>query len=254
MFSGIVHPQRALLELSDPISVEVHHRDAGIKGSATVSIYKNQVSITFRSNEKIPNTATLRNVMAQIASDVINCACLNAVVGYEVELISLNDVEENQTMVFGADIPGLSIKNDDVVKVDILPLFRLSGEQPLFSRALEDFKLAIRHAADTGFHCYRAVESLIHYIENTQCIRDKKKAIDNLNESLNLNPECVERLRDLAGRPRHGYVHWITSQERLLAVWLAREILRRFAAYYSSEKDRPSFPTLTIDGAKIARA
>lgn len=248
---GVVHPQRAVLEFSR-VGMEFSHPPARLNGTATISIHKNQIVVSVVTAEPTTDFYTLRNVIGAFISILTDCAALRSVVAYEVELISVHDVAANSTLVFGADVPGLSIGANELRSLDLNPPFIVASKLPLFANAIGDFRQAIRQAGQTGFLCYRAVESLLHNIGEVESIGDKKQAIQKLEEILNVDSVCIERLRSLGGPGRHGLPVWIAGEERLLALRITRDILERFAAYYDPtvQTARPSFPKLTIQSER----
>jgi hypothetical protein len=187
----------------------------------------------------------LRNIVNDVLSALVDAAALEAVVSYDVELKSVHCVEDRMTRVFGADVPGLSISDNEYRQLEAFPHFVLSGRLPLFRRAVADFKRSIKYAGDTGFHCYRAVESLINFVQEAKGITDKKAAIAALEQDLKLDAACIEMLRQLGGRSRHGGVASISGPERSTAIKVTQEILRRFAATQSTSASAPpAFSTL----------
>lgn len=240
IFSGVAYPERAYVDFGGPVTLEFQAPDAGIRGAVNLTIYKNQVTIDFVSENKVPDLYTLRNVLSDVAYGVLSGACLQAVVGYDIELRSVRAISEETTLVFGIDVPGLSIGDHEKFTDDLMPWLLITGKEPLFRRSISDFKSAIRYPSDTGFFCYRAVESLINIIRNEANIKDKKAAIEQLNQLLNLDSGCIEFLRDLGGDVRHGKLVFITGEIRLKAIKITREILLRFFGYL---KERPNLQT-----------
>src|SRR5256885_16623495 len=102
--------------------------------------------------------------MNSLVSVVADTASLELVVGYDIELRSVLEVDSREFVVFGPGVPEISLLAEDEVRpLDFAPALRVCSEVPLFGRAIADFKSAIRRPEDTGFHCYRAAESLLHH-------------------------------------------------------------------------------------------
>jgi len=138
-------------------------------------------------------------------------------------------------------MPGLLVTDDEFRKVELSSLFAFGAKEPLFRRATADFKNAIRYPNDTGFFCYPAIESLLHrYIERDPSL-DKKAAISKLASDLNVDPACLQCLRNLSDEPRHGRAHSISGQDRTRAIRATREILLRFASPEFQPFNRESF-------------
>lgn len=247
VFHGVVHPERATFELGTPVHLQIAHKEAQFVGSLTVWIYKNQVTAALESELKPADFATVRNFVGSVVSNIVDCGCLNLAVGYDVELISAHDVNEGTTVVFGPEIYGLSVADNELRTVKIGELLLASEKHPLFRKALTDFRNAIRDPEDTGFFCYRAVESLIHAVRKLDGIGDKKKAIAAIEVRLDLHSSCINMLRDLATNVRHGEFRWTTGHERELALRITREILQRFARSVGPDADPSArLPLLTL--------
>jgi hypothetical protein len=231
------------LSLEKPLEADIEVPAAGIKGKATVAIYENQVIVDLTIDNAADQEA-LRDIVADLVSLIVNGASLKLGVGYEVEIRTFYDVDQRDPAVFGADVKGFSlVQTGQTARVDLLSLFTVGGKEPLFRRAIADFKSAIRVPADTGFYCYRAVESLINHVKKTSGISDKKAAISSLESSLKLDSACIQLLRELGGDVRHGHVSTITAQERVQALRITQEILERFFDHQNSGKT--AFPTLS---------
>lgn len=234
VFSGVVYPERAHLELGAPIQLGYRNVDFDVLGNVQLSIYKNQIILDFTTANRILDILTLRNLMTDFVASVVDIAGFSGVVGYEVDLRSVCSIHEQTTEVFGVDIPGLSIRNDEIRKYEISDLLSLCGSVGLFRRALSDFKNAIRHPIDTGFFCYRAIESILNYVRDADNLKGKPEAINRLNDILNLDPTCIELVRDLGGDVRHGKIVSITGSQRHQAIRVTREILQRFVVHLKS--------------------
>ena len=68
--------------------------------------------------------------------------------------------------VFGIDVPCLAEPRESVDLLDALPKLRdkTIGPNGVFlHRCFVDLGLSMKHADDTGFYCYRAIESLRHH-------------------------------------------------------------------------------------------
>jgi hypothetical protein len=245
VFSGVVHPERAELDMSASLPCQIDNPEVGISGEAIVGIYKNQITVAFASATEISDWLTFRNIIIDMVSLLVDGLALNAVVGYDAEIRSIHCIQSRRTQVFGADVPGLSIKNDEKLQIDVLPLFTVGGRVHLFRRALGDFKRAIRYPVDTGFYCYRAVESLMRFVMSDRGVADKKAAAVTLEGMLNVHVDCIPLLRRLSSDPRHGKVTFVSGEDQLCALKITREILLRFSAYVQAPAgSEPKFSLL----------
>ena len=129
-------------------------------------------------------------------------------------------------------------------KVDILQIFKVVGQEPLFRSALSDFKDAIIYPNNTNLFCYPAVEPIINLIKTEKNLTDKNEAIAELERLLNIDKACISFLRSLNINVRHGKVEWISGQDRLTAIKITKEIITRFIAYRN--KTDLTFDTLKL--------
>jgi len=234
------------MEMKQPERVKIDHAESGIKGELSISIYKNQIVVTFESSIRISNLYTLRNIVSDVVGSIVHIAGLSCIVGYEIEMISATEVQTGVVRVFGMDEPGFSIGDNEARTISISSMLRFCHSEALFRRAITDFKNAIRVPADTGFYCYRAIESLLNILRDRYAL-DKPAAIAKLNSDLNLNASCIEKLRTLGGGPRHGKAVWISGEDRVRSLEITRESLIRFHKRYG-ENSKEAFDSLGCKG------
>ncbi len=245
IFSGIVQPERALIDMPGSFPLDIKHKDVDIAGRAIVCIFKSQITVDFTSAQAVSEWLTLKNIITDLVAAIVNCAGLDGVVGYNIDIRSMVSVHDQETIVFGVDIPGLSIQNDEQRKIDILQTFKVVGQEPLLRLALSDFKDAIIYPNNTGLFCYRATESIINLVKKEKNITDKKVAIQELEKLLTIDEACIKFLRSLNVNVRHGQVEWISGQDRLTAIKITREIITRYIAYQNSKPNiAPTFDLL----------
>jgi hypothetical protein len=175
-FFGVVYPERALIELRHPLSFRLENKEFGISGKIRLAIYKSQIIVDFESNEDVADVPTLRNFVRDAAQTVLDIAGMEVAVAYNADIRSVRG-PHGQLEVFGPSIPAIGIKNSEHRSVEIHRLFSLAGSDPFLRRALADIRSAISYPVDTGFFCYRAVESLINSTLESLAKRDKRLAI-----------------------------------------------------------------------------
>ena len=230
VFSGTVTPERAWTEFQK-ISFNINHQEADISGYITFQSFKNQIICRFISDVEISSIFTLKNIISDNVQMVLDSACLDTTAATLVDIKSCCYVEADHIYVFGVNVEEIGITNAENREVFIEPILMLSAQNRYFRRALGDFRQSIINGEDTGFYCYRAIESLINSIKSSESINNKKHAIEILNARLNLSPECIERLRNLSGETRHGHPVWISGEDRVIAIRITREIIQRFSQW-----------------------
>lgn len=233
IFSGLVHPQRAPLTLAFPSGsgISFTHQESRISGSCSVQIYNNHVTVAFSTETQIDDMLTARNMIADAVGLLVDSVSLLTVYHYSVELISVYDVANDSTQVFGIDCPGLSRDGWFPASNEVLQFFDVAGRNALYRRALTDFRLAQIVVSDTAFLCYRAIESILQNFAESKGISDKNTLakLQVLYSELNVDSTAVEFLRDRSKMTRHGRVEYMSGPDRVKALRIAREILVRFA-------------------------
>jgi hypothetical protein len=53
IFSGVVHPERAWLNIQKPVPADLRNPEIGIDGTIQIEIYKNQVTASFATETKL---------------------------------------------------------------------------------------------------------------------------------------------------------------------------------------------------------
>ncbi|WP_418647903.1 hypothetical protein ACNQFN_02870 [Thauera butanivorans] len=97
---------------------------------------------------------------------------------YDVEITRVLSREREIDYVFGIDIPCITNRNQDVDLNEALLQLRqkTTGEHGVFLlRCFDDLTSAMKHADDTGFYCYRAIESLRHHCAARNNLREANK-------------------------------------------------------------------------------
>lgn len=229
-------PERALIDMEGNVLLKLDHTFNEIKGDLLVSIRKNQIIVDFTTSEKVSNWNTLKNMVSENISTIIDCVGVNSVVGYSVDIRAMYDVQDQKEYVFGVSehLPEITIGDKEVRKTNITEILKISY-QPNVQSALSDFKYAILCPKDTGLFCHRAFESLIHFVMDKENINNKKTAIIRMVEITNIDNKCFDLLRTLNKEVRHGKPVWISGENRAKALQVTRELILRFIAYLNSE-------------------
>lgn len=229
-FFGVVHPERAMIDLKDPIALTYREEINDFEANCEIAVYKNQVILIMNTDVEINDFPTARNRAKDIVQGIVDIAGMEFGVAYNVDLRAVSG-PNHHFEVFGTGIPELGLKNDESANVDILTPFLVAGKDPFVHRAIADIRSAISYPVDTGFFCYRAAESLINSAGREGENKDKKANIALIEKELNLDPSCIELLRRLGGPARHGRLISISGEERSRAIFITREIIRRFILF-----------------------
>lgn len=228
VFQGRVLPERApiTLQFSAELSAPANGKHLGVD----VSIVLNQIIVWVYTADQW-DLFDLRNAVASIVQH--HLATVSFLMGraYDFEISRAVNRSRDVDYVFGIDIPCLaeSRQNRDVQE-DMRRLIAKSGgiHGVFLSRCFTDLVFAMRHADDTGFYCYRAIEALrnhcvaIHSLESAERSSQWKK----FREISGQSEETIKIVAQSAKPLRHGHSIDITDDERvrlLQATWAVVE-------------------------------
>lgn len=216
LFEGVVLPERA--QLSVQFSVQFTHITSGISGKADVSVVLNQVAV-WVDTEAEWDIFDLRNTIRNLLQNEL------AVIGYleghvyDLEVTRVLNRTLGIDYVFGIDIPCIAERNKSIDKLERLTLIRqktTGRDGVLLHRCFNDLAMAMKSPEDTGFYCYRAIESLRqHCILKFSLPPDNKaEQWQKLRETAGCDEATIRDIKSAADPVRHGDISSITSQDR----------------------------------------
>jgi len=218
-FIGIVLPERARLSIS--FNLNFSGPAAGYNGAVEVSIINNQIMIRLYS-EANWEVHDLRNIVLNAVQSEI--ATVGYLIGhvYEVEIIRVVNKSKGIDYVFGIDIPCINEpRRDRDVESDLNSLRSLKeGKTGIHVvRCFNDLNSAMRHADDTAFYCFRAIEALRHHCAATQGIADKdrKTQWECLKDTCGFGEGEVDinSICDASTKVRHGEIIQQSDEDRV---------------------------------------
>ncbi len=223
-FQGVILPERAKLSFS--YEMDFSTKDVADPIRMKVDIINNQLAVWVDSNLNW-DIFDLRNIVRNLVQNHLNMLGYLKGYAYDLEIIRVINRSKNIDYVFGIEIPCLEKRGKDV-NLDIeIPFLRekTSGELGKFiNRCLNDLVSAMKDADDTGFYCYRAIESLRHHCSNSHNISKEKKSVqwDKFRKISKTSLEDINKIKISANSLRHGEPVHIASDQRaviLLDTW-----------------------------------
>lgn len=216
LFHGVVLPERAQLTLQ--FGVGFKHIVSGVDAEARVSILLNQVAVWVTSAHDW-DIFDLRNVVKNIVQSRLAMVGYIKGYAYEFEISRILHIEKGIDQVFGIDIPCISRRNETIdLGAALLNLQeKTAGENGLLvTRCLSDLSSAMKHADDTGFYCYRAIESLRHHCATVFGLSDaeRSKQWEKFREMAKCDEAKIRFIKSAADPVRHGNVYGVTSADR----------------------------------------
>jgi hypothetical protein len=224
LFLGLVLPERAPLTLQIPGKTK--YANPSITAELEISIWLNQV-VVWAKTESECNIFDLGNLVREVLQTEI--AIIGYLKGYTftIEIRRVLNPDFNVDYVFGIDILYIEERNQSI---DLSLRFnaireKLIGEEGiLVSRCFKDLISAMNEPGDTGFYCYRAIESLLqHYIVKHKVISDNRSSQWKMfREFIQCEKQDILSLKEAADPIRHGKSMHVTSEYRrtlLLKTW-----------------------------------
>jgi hypothetical protein len=215
LFLGVVLPERAQLSLQFVMGFSV---STEVKGLANVSIVLNQIAVRVESEHEW-DIFDLRNLVKNIVQN--HLAMVGYLVGhaYDLEITRVLNQSRQIDWVFGIDIPCLKERGNGIDVQDALVKLRHKtiGENGVFmNRCFADLASSMKHADDTGFYCYRAVESLRHHCAAIHGLTEANKAKqwDKFREISGCTEETLRQIKLAADPLRHGEAFDCSGEDR----------------------------------------
>jgi hypothetical protein len=121
--------------------------------------------------------------------------------------------------VFGIDMPCISERSQSLNLLEALTNLRaktVGKHGPFLHRCFSDLVSAMKHADDTGFYCYRAIESLRHHCAAVHDLAtaDKSTQWAKFREVAGCTEEVLRDIKVSADPLRHGQPAEATSEQR----------------------------------------
>jgi len=216
LFYGVVLPERAQITLQ--FNLHFSHIASGAEGTAKVSIILNQVAVTIES-EYNWDVLDLRNVVKNIVQNYLAMAGYLKGYAYDFEVTRVLNHSREIDLVFGIDIPILAERNKEVDLGAALAILQEKSAGPngmFLNRCFADLTAAMKHADDTAFYCYRAIESLRHHCAALHGLSDANKRTqwEKFRQVSGCTEEILHLIKEAADPLRHGETSRGSSQDR----------------------------------------
>lgn len=152
--------------------------------------------------------------------------------GYDVEISRCIDVSTGATIIIDERVPELSDRQDERPFPSEKVLALALNSQPL-RLALANLREAVRMTGDTGFFCYRAIESIKQNFYAEQDGKDDKPSWNRLRDALRINRDWIDALTKHyeANNQRHGKSPYMLGESRVSAMLHAWKVVDRFCMY-----------------------
>ena len=230
-FFGKVHPERCNVSITE-IRAKVGAPGDEIHGELRYYISLSQVTATFVCEKPVANVYTLRNYVEDAIRVALDALGYTLACGYDLEVTEMIDSLGNRPIVFGVGIPAVenAAAQGGVSFEAIMSLFA-DARGAYLQRCLADLREAIRIPKDTGFFCYRAIESLRQFFLRDKAAKDEKSSWKILRSELGVDRADIDAVKALADPVRHGDSAGISDDQRAKTFQLTWGIVNKFVKY-----------------------
>lgn len=215
--TGAVLPQRAQISFGHPTHFPTLL--SGPEGDATinVSVIFNQVAVWVKSQFEW-DILDLRNEVSTIIRHQLAIAGFLLGYAYNLEITRVTTEDGMIDYVYGIDIPCLVEKMDGKFSAEAFTELIVKASGPkgfILHRCFTDLNLAMQHAVDTAFYCYRAIESLRQHWGAVNDVLEKSAQWEGFRNFLGIGKDMIDPVRIAAEGVRHGQLIPITDQQRI---------------------------------------
>lgn len=226
-FFSVIYPERAWVNIPPFDGPIFTSGDVNI-GNIHIVVAYSQITIIADIINDDTDIFTIRN---SIQSYINHTIC---VLDYAKGQFHTLDIKQYMTSSgeifnFGANDFAVSARLS-TVKNTIDRLFQITkGEKGLIIRqCFFDLTKAIQFPEDTGFYCYRAIESLLQYFD---AATNKKQAWESLRQATNTTREEIDKIKNVSDQNRHGIHNDLLGDIRKEIIVLAYKITYNFINY-----------------------
>ena len=208
------------------------HLTSGLEGVARISVLLNQVAVWIETDHAW-DIFDLRNVVKNLVQNYLDMVGYLKGHAYDFEVTRVLSRSRGIDHVFGIEIPCLAERGKPIdLSTELARLCeKTTGPNGLFlNRCFSDLASAMKHADDTGFYCYRAIESLRHHCAATNDLSDEDKSAQwaKFREMAACDEPTLLAIKSAADPLRHGKVVGITSAERAALFMQTWKIVDRY--------------------------
>jgi hypothetical protein len=219
------------------------HVASGVIGKAKVSIILNQ-AVVWVWSEHDWDIYDLRNVVKHLLQTELAIVGYLRGYAYDIEVTRVLNQSRHVDYVFGIDIPCISERNKSLdVGAELLKLrTKVTGPHGVFlHRCFNDLAFSMKESGDTGFYCYRAIESLRHHCAAVHGLSsgEKSKQWEKFREITGCDEQALRAIKLAADPLRHGGIGGTSSADRERLFNLTWDIVDR---YFASFETAPYIP------------
>lgn len=235
-FFGRIYPERADVRIPE---INLQHTSQFGSFEMHIFAHGSQLLVEVEMEDKIENIHTFKNLVHRGASSLTDTLAFLMGRHVTVEILAVI-TPSGEKRVFGVVYPYIDekIKYEDVQEEwlpKITSVYQTEAS-PYLQRCFTDYRLAMEHAEDTGFYCFRAVETLRQFFNKED---DDSDSWEKLRKSIDIERDIIEEnIQIYSEKRRHGDVYTITGDERQLVLETTWKIIKKFIEYADKELSR----------------
>lgn len=258
VFYGRIHPENTPVTVPSIVN-NLTALSTGEKIEIELSVNRGALLCKVRANYDGDSILTLRNAVegcARAVMDIIGYLYAHA---FDVEICSV--VKGNGCKIeFDTSIPCLKEKAcAGSVNIDAVTFASIMQDESLSNIILSDFKQAIRWPMQTGFFCYRSIESMMQTMKDEAASKLRDQGCNNpnhekldkaawtlLREKLNVDRDAIDYIKKYADFPRHGKSVEVSDDDRKNIFSITHEVIGRYIKYVVAGRVASDFPRLKL--------
>jgi hypothetical protein len=216
LFLGTVFPQRAQISMS--FVLKSRHLYSGRSCDANVNIILNQM-VAWIDSEHEWDIFDLRNIVISMVENRLAIVGYLKGFSYNLDVSRIICQSREIDYVFGIDIPCLAERGKHIdLEIEMQKICqKTTGDVGvLLHRCFTDLSAAMRHADDTAFYLYRAIESLRLHCAAVHGIvaADKAATWKKFREVSHCEENVLRTIKEAADPLRHGAPSGVTGSDR----------------------------------------
>jgi hypothetical protein len=234
VFQGVIHPRRARVDVPSKITTRIKRGEH--QGDASVHINAGEVFVIFDLEGELENLTSLRNLIENLLQSVVDpiCYLTGNLLTPEISSVVLPDGESQTFGVSVPEVDGWEAEGKLTEEVSRIMALYDGDEGNYLRSSLADFKMAMDAPHETGFYCFRAIESIRQkfYTED----RSKKESWQAMRETLNIEEDDIRFVQQFADSRRHGDVIDVPGQSRKEILHLTWRMIWKFIDHLDENK------------------
>ena len=199
-------------------------------GKLRITICDSQIILLYDTEVIIDNIYSLKNYLEVLTRSQVDAIGYVYGMGFDVELNS--SVDSNGIWnVFGINIPALDqFREQFNPNIDLIINLMNSVHGEKLRLCFSNLREAIKTPHDTGFFCYRGIESLMNYFLEHDSLNDSK-AWEKFRTVLNVDKSEIMKVKNFADKQRHGSIKYISDSDRAEILSSTWEVVYKFIKY-----------------------